>query len=440
MQNNLHSLISRLGFAGLAAGTLFLSGCAAGNLASTRPVTAIGSKIQGNVHGGQQPVSGATIQLFAAGSAGYGSTSNPLIATAVTSDANGVFTITGDYTCPSATSQVYLVATGGNSGSGTNANLALMAALGNCGSLSASTFTQVNELTTVAAAYALAPFATSYSAVGTSTGNTTGLVNAFASAQKLVASSTGSTPGTVPAGAVVPSTEINTLADILAACVNSQGGTASDTSTPCGKLFSASAPAGTTPATDTIGAALLIAKNPANNVSSLLALANPTSPFQPTLTSTSDFTVSIKYASAGLSTPSAAAIDAGGQLWVSNSGNNTVSLFDVTGAPTVLSGGGLSAPSGIAIDASGNAWVTNKNGNSVTSITAAGVPAAASITSGVLNAPSSVAIDGLGNLWISNSGSSTISEISVSGTTINSSTNYASGGINAPLAIAVNPY
>jgi hypothetical protein len=38
----------------------------------------------------------------------------------------GSFTITGDYTCPSGSSEVYLVAAGGNPGlgSGTNANTA----------------------------------------------------------------------------------------------------------------------------------------------------------------------------------------------------------------------------------------------------------------------------------------------------------------------------
>jgi hypothetical protein len=34
----------------------------------------------------------------------------------VTSDANGEFTVTGDYQCPSASAQVYLMATGGNPG------------------------------------------------------------------------------------------------------------------------------------------------------------------------------------------------------------------------------------------------------------------------------------------------------------------------------------
>lgn len=50
--------------------------------------------LNGHVMGGQQPVSGATIQLYAAGSSGYGSASTGLLTSAVTTDASGSFTIT----------------------------------------------------------------------------------------------------------------------------------------------------------------------------------------------------------------------------------------------------------------------------------------------------------------------------------------------------------
>jgi len=50
------------------------------------------------VHGGQQGVSGATIQLYAAGATGYGLAATALLTTTVTSHAAGSFNITGDYT------------------------------------------------------------------------------------------------------------------------------------------------------------------------------------------------------------------------------------------------------------------------------------------------------------------------------------------------------
>src|SRR5271155_106496 len=70
----------------------------------------------GLVHGGQQPVTGATLQLYAVGTTGDGSASTPLLSPAPVSDANGGFNISGAYTCPAPSSLVYIVASGGNPG------------------------------------------------------------------------------------------------------------------------------------------------------------------------------------------------------------------------------------------------------------------------------------------------------------------------------------
>ena len=91
-----------------------------------------GIHLQGSVHGGHQPISGALIQMYAAGTTGTGSPATPLIAKDVRTDSSGNFDITGLYTCPSSDSIVYIVAQGGNPGlaSGTNNSaIALLAAL-----------------------------------------------------------------------------------------------------------------------------------------------------------------------------------------------------------------------------------------------------------------------------------------------------------------------
>jgi hypothetical protein len=99
----------------LSLASLFLAGCS--GFTSTAPVTVPGVALRGTVHGGQQPISNATLQLYAAGSTGYGSaysysSGTSLLGThVVTTNANGGFSITGDYTCPSSTTEVYLVAT-----------------------------------------------------------------------------------------------------------------------------------------------------------------------------------------------------------------------------------------------------------------------------------------------------------------------------------------
>jgi len=67
-----------------------------------------------SVHGGQQPVSGATLVLYAVGNNGDGSPATSIMTSAVTSDANGNFDLAGTFNCPSPSTLVYVVATGGN--------------------------------------------------------------------------------------------------------------------------------------------------------------------------------------------------------------------------------------------------------------------------------------------------------------------------------------
>ena len=116
----------------MLAASCLLSGCAFSNNSSSTGsgvAPASGVHISGKVYGGQQPVSGSTIQLYTVGTLGPASTSTPLLTTTVTTNSSGQFSIAGDFACTSA-SEVYLVATGGNAGSGNNAALSMMAVAG----------------------------------------------------------------------------------------------------------------------------------------------------------------------------------------------------------------------------------------------------------------------------------------------------------------------
>ena len=83
-----------------------LAGCGGMvNDAPTGPVQ--GAALQGNVHGGQNPVAGATIKLYAAQSSGpagtgYGQAAQSLLTNAVTTGSDGSFSISGDYNCPAS--------------------------------------------------------------------------------------------------------------------------------------------------------------------------------------------------------------------------------------------------------------------------------------------------------------------------------------------------
>ena len=272
-----------------------LTGCSSPPVFHSPPLSTR-VQLSGSLHGGQQPVAGASIQLFAVASTDAGA-ATPLLGSPVSSDRHGLFTITGLYTCPSAATQVYLTAVGGNPGlPGTinNAASGLMASLGPCGSLSAQTHVVLNEVTTIATVWSLAPFMSSYQRIGASPANQGLLEAAAATINQLVDLSTGLGPGpALPMGATAPIAKLNMLADMLAICINSVGGVAGDGS-PCGRLFAASTPTGYSVPTNVLEAALQIAKNPSSNVSALYDLVSPFAPFQPTLSAApADWTLSI---------------------------------------------------------------------------------------------------------------------------------------------------
>jgi len=225
----------------LISSFVVLTGCQTGSVPATfesSAPAASGAKLGGKIMGGQQPVTGATIQLYYVGTTGNGSASTAMLNTTVTTNASGNFSILASYyTCPSASTLTYLVSTGGNPGLtvGTNNTaLTLMVALGACGSLSSLPNLNVNEVTTVATIAALYPYMTSYSAVGSSSADSQLLTVAFSNVNEYANISSGTAPGTLASGVSYASaTEINTLADAIAACVNSSG----PSSSGCSNLF-----------------------------------------------------------------------------------------------------------------------------------------------------------------------------------------------------------
>jgi sugar lactone lactonase YvrE len=426
---------------------LLLSGCGVGRLVP--PSAQPGAALHGGVHGGQQPVAGANVYLLAANTSFYAgpgigpSNNNASISLLTTYDgygdiggyvttaADGSFNITGDYTCTPG-QQVYLYVLGGNSGGGTNSYLGLMAILGNCpaaGNLDSIPYVEVNEVSTVAAAYAFAGYATDSSHVSTngSPQALTGIANAFATASNLVDLGSGVALATTPANnGTVPTQTINTLANILASCVNSADDTVSDfpltaPSVSCQQLLSANYSGGEYGyyANNTADAAIYMAHNPSHNVPYLYALPSDKPPFGNALTAQpNDFTLSIPFTGAGITSPVATAIDSSGNVWVADA-NNTLDALSNLGAP--LSGSpftdsSISDPQYIAVDPSNNIWITNAASNSVTRFTNAG---AFSGYATYAYGPAGLSIDASGNAWIPNAdsyNSGVLTKVSPSGT------------------------
>jgi hypothetical protein len=462
-----------------------LTGCGL-NSSSTGPGSSgivspgpIATASSGNVHGGNQPVTGSTIQLYAVGSNGYGSAGTALLSTTVTtsdgsslanSNANsgnanntlpaGAFTISGDYTCPAGNPEVYITANGGNPGlnAGTNNSaISLMTALSDCNTLkanAATTFITINEVTTVASVYALAQFI-SKNGIGAYGYSNQGLLNAFATVNNLVNTSMGTARSQTPGGnGLVPQQEINSLANILTPCINSINATSPD----CSALFSAVSVSGPTGSpTNTLPAVLEIALAPGNTtaqptrVSTIfnLAFANPA--FQPALISPgpNDWTMALDFAGTGGGNQDLA-IDGIGNVWVASfgSGGSTSSVAKMSPLGVRLynvpTGNGAYSAYGIAMDLTNNAWVASDDPTNPSVIYLAnnGNSIAGPVTFTETSSPVGVAVDGNDNAWITNSGSNSVTELGLNGGGIGNispdNTGFTGGGLSGPLDIAID--
>ena len=354
----------------LSFSLLMIAGCANQNSGSPESPAPEPRLFHGSVHGGQQPVAGATIQLYAAGApvsgGDYGAGATALIhGTLPVTDHNGNFSITGDYTLPSTPSYFYIVSTGGSPGYGNPANpdIVLIAALGGCtpsSSLSPSLFININEVTTAAAALEFAsgletqPFIAAPTGVagaqvliGGPATNQNDLRTAFGNISTLADSSTGSVPA--PAGS--RGLLVNTLADVLAYCVNSDP--ASDNH--CTNLFSEATPSGSPVAGDTAQAAWYIAHNLTVHTSALYSLIPAVSPFVAVNSAPASFAVAaptdlvacfaVLGGSAVTNTATSATMISGGDLGISPTAGAAVTGFTfsspagsgvVAGAPATV--------------------------------------------------------------------------------------------------------
>ncbi|HXB62130.1 MAG TPA: hypothetical protein VNU94_04685 [Acidobacteriaceae bacterium] len=353
----------------------------------------------------------------------------------VTTDSTGSFSITSDYTCNSG-NQVYLLATGGDSGGGSNSAIGLLAILGNCpvaGTFSSSLFVFMNEVSTVAAAYVMAPFATDATHVYSNPSplGLTGIQNAFANAASLANLGSGAALAANPAGtATVPQAEINTLANILGACVNSPGPGSSGCSTLTNNIPGSP--------TDTASAAIYLAHNPypgATQIANLCGNQVPNTLFTPELpcnnnsgnTYPNDFTLSLTFTGNGITQPNDVAIDAAGDAWITSSSSVVNDLTELSPTGIALTGANGITPSGmtaaakVAIDGTGNIWVTNNDGSAgIVELDSTGTSVGGSpFDAGTLGLINNIAIDASNNIWLS--AGSNVVELDDTGTPVTNS-------------------
>lgn len=424
-----------------------LTGCGVAPNPIASPIVAHAA-VHGRVMGGQQPVAGATIQLYQVGTAGNASASATL-GTSTTTDSGGGFDITGDYTCPSPTTQVYLVSTQGNPGlsPGTNnAVLTMVTTLGDCINLATIPFIQVSEITTVASAWALAPFASGYASIGAAPNNASGIRNAMITAMALADNTSNAVPSPLlPGNATMETAKLISLADLIGSCVNSDGTTA------CTQLFfDANDGSGSA---DSFQVALQIVQNPGFHVGTLFADIPAQAAFGGGLgAAPNDWTMSITYTGGGLNMPQPIAIDSTGTIWVGNTNANVISPFSPQGVPLYPTGyadQSFDLELSMAIDSSGNIFVANGTDNGSLN-GGGGTISKVSVTSGAISGvnfytppgmfgPSSVALDpNTNDLWITSANSNFLSEISDAGADLTGGSGYMNPGTGAGIYVALD--
>ncbi len=475
-----------------ALAALLLSACAPGvggamssatGPSSAEPAVAANT-LAGVLHGGQSPIVGATVTLYEAGVTGTADATAQMLGQPQTTNSLGEFSfsnVTAGGLCGSTGALLYVVASGGSAGPGGSPNSAinLMAAVGACNSL--PSYVVINELTTVAAVYALNGFA--YQNSGASggagslngcvdctpsstnmtelNGSARGITNAFANAALLADVTSGNPASSLPSATTCagsPAISVSTLncpaldaltalANSLAACVNST----SAGSSQCVDLFECAVPgaavneddptectppSGSELPADTLSATLSIARNPGLvSTSGIWNIAAEQVVFSPGLVSApNDWTLPLSFTGGGqISSPGAIAIDASGDVWIANTyidGNHGDSITELspTGTPLTPSGGltaggNTAEPVAIAIDAAGNVWVSNLDYGGGSSNVAELSPQGSSWsyqTFSLIN-PGAIAIDPLGNAWVleASDTADVIDEIDPSGTVSN---------------------
>ncbi len=449
---------------GLLGLLVALGGCGNGSGASSTVQAPVAESLSGVVMGGRQPVAGATVKFWGAGLSGAG----PTHLATVTTNQNGGFTGVTFSPTPAPGQIVYAVASGGDAGSGMNSAIRLASVLGpycSGNGCNFPDFVNINELSTVAMAYSLEGYTDLSGGIVGISGPTAGpgLANAVATFANLVNNRGGSVflKGTDCTGSGEPDNcyaleKLNTLADITAACVNSNG----PASTACGGLFDATSPA----EDDTFSALFSIVteasvRNDSTGIFNLLPSGQQI--YSPALSATpNDWTLSLVYGGGGLCFSEGIAIDAQGNVWVANylpwdkgqTPHGHISEFSPIGAAISpnsgancntsggFQGGGLQGPVNLAIDASGNVWVANWNGGDGTEVSefnSSGVPVSANghKISGISPGPYVIAISPDGTIWVLDNGNASITSLDPNGTEI---AQYHGGGIAYPLGIGID--
>jgi sugar lactone lactonase YvrE len=127
------------------------------------------------------------------------------------------------------------------------------------------------------------------------------------------------------------------------------------------------------------------------------------------------------------------AVDGAGNLFIADTGNNRVVEFPAGGGDQLILGSGLSQPHGVAVDGAGNVFIADTGNRRIVEI-AAYSSGEITLASG-FNYPYDVAVDASDDVFVADGGLNEVVELPVGG----GASSVVATGLNSPNGLALDP-
>ncbi len=151
----------------------------------------------------------------------------------------------------------------------------------------------------------------------------------------------------------------------------------------------------------------------------------------------------------GFYQPMGVAVDAVGNIYVADTNNSSIKKIPLTppgntynpyvyGTPVVL-GSGFNYPQGVAVDAAGNVYVSDTYNNAVKKIPYnGGMYGTPVLVASGLNYPAGIVLDGGGSIYVADTGSNSIKKIPYSGGSYGTPVMLNNTGLDRPVGLAID--